>query len=442
MKLTKYKLGDVATFDISNVDKKFHEGEREVRLCNFTDVYYNWAVTSDMQSTFMQATASTAQIEKFTIQRGQVAITKDSETRHDIGIPCYIADDFENVVLGYHCALITPDPEKLDGRYLNAYLNSKVAKEYFANNASGSGQRYALGIDAIKGITLFLPSIQEQRLIGKLFSDIDRKIAENRAINRNLEAIAKQLYDYWFVQFDFPDENGKPYKSSGGKMVWNDQLKREIPEGWNTCKLGDLIDFRRGISYSTKTITGNGIPMINLATFSVNGSFKYDGLKTYSGEYNYSKVLKAYDLVMCNTQQTAIDFTKDIIGKAMLVPPFYNGDVVSSHHVTTLVPKSINSIKFYLAYLTNTGFFHRYAAGCCTGTNITGLNIDGLKQYKMEVPTDCILNKFSNITKDIIDKCCINSKVNSQLIKLRDELLPLLMNGQVTVTPPAVNCDL
>jgi type I restriction enzyme S subunit len=190
MKLTKYKLEDVATFDISNVDKKFHEGEREVRLCNFTDVYYNWAVTSDMQSTFMLATASTTQIEKFTIQRGQVAITKDSETRHDIGIPCYIADDFENVVLGYHCALITPDPEKLDGRYLNAYLNSKVAKEYFANNASGSGQRYALGIDAIKGITLFLPSIQEQQLIGKLFSDIDREIAVNRSINRNLPLAA------------------------------------------------------------------------------------------------------------------------------------------------------------------------------------------------------------------------------------------------------------
>lgn len=190
MKLTKYKLGDVATFDISNVDKKCHEGERKVRLCNFTDVYYNWAVTKEYQSSFMIASASVNQIDKFTLQKGQVAITKDSETRFDIGIPCYIADDFDNVVLGYHCALITPNPEKLDGRYLNAFLNSKVAKEYFENNASGSGQRYALGIDAIKNIALYLPNIQEQHKIGKLFSDIDRKIATNRAINRNLTQTA------------------------------------------------------------------------------------------------------------------------------------------------------------------------------------------------------------------------------------------------------------
>ena len=190
MKLHKYKLIDVATCEISNIDKKTKSGEQSVRLCNFTDVYYNWAVTESMSDKFMVATASDSQIGKLSLKKGQVAITKDSETRHDIGIPCYIADTLKESVLGYHCALITPNPELLDGRYLNAYLNSKLAKEYFANNASGSGMRYSLPIDAIKNIVLYLPDIETQRAVGKIFSNIDRKIALNREINRNLPLTA------------------------------------------------------------------------------------------------------------------------------------------------------------------------------------------------------------------------------------------------------------
>ena len=124
MELKQYKLSDVAIVEISSVDKKTKEGETPVRLCNFTDVYHNWAITSDMANNFMEATANAREIEKFTIKKGQVAFTKDSETRDDIGIPTYIADDFENVLLGYHCALITPDESKISGKYLNAFMHS------------------------------------------------------------------------------------------------------------------------------------------------------------------------------------------------------------------------------------------------------------------------------------------------------------------------------
>lgn len=191
MELKKYRLSEVASFEISNTDKKSKDGEAPIRLCNFTDVYYNWAITEGMSESFMIATASDKQIQKLSLHKGQVAITKDSETRHDIGIPAYIADDIENTVLGYHCALITPNPKMLDGRYLNAYLNSNLAKDYFANNASGSGMRYSLPIDAIKNIVLYLPSIEIQHQIGAIFSAIDRKIELNREINRNLPLTAQ-----------------------------------------------------------------------------------------------------------------------------------------------------------------------------------------------------------------------------------------------------------
>ena len=186
MEHRKYKLRDIATVEISGVDKKHKEGESPVMLCNFVDVYYNWAITSEMVNNFMEATARPNEIERFKLKKGQVAITKDSETRFDIGIATYIADDFDNVILGYHNALITPNPEKLNGKYLNALLHTDYARKYFANNASGSGQRYALSVDALNDFPVPLIPLEEQIRIGNIFSSIDQKIALNRAINDNL----------------------------------------------------------------------------------------------------------------------------------------------------------------------------------------------------------------------------------------------------------------
>ena len=242
MELKKYKLGDIAEIYISSIDKKSKEGEQSVRLCNFVDIYHNWAITKDLVPNFMIASANDNNIKRFSLKEGYVAFTKDSETRDDIGIPAYIADDLDNTVLGYHCALVKPNADILSGKYLNAFLHSDYIKKYFELNATGSGMRYTLSTETLNNIPILAPSLEMQEFIGKIFSDIDRKICLNRQINDNLEAMAKQLYDYWFVQFDFPNEEGKPYKSSGGAMVWNEKLKREIPKGWNTVVIGDILD--------------------------------------------------------------------------------------------------------------------------------------------------------------------------------------------------------
>lgn len=259
MSLNKYKLADIAKIEISGVDKKTIEGEIPVRLCNFVDVYYNWAITKEKAKSFMVASAKQTEIDKCSIGKGMVAITKDSETRDDIGVATYIADDFDNVVLGYHCALIIPNSAFVDGKYLNAFMHTRYIQKYFENNASGSGQRYTLSNDTIGNIPVLLPSIDEQHTIGKVLADIDRKIELNKRINDNLEAMAKQLYDYWFVQFDFPNEEGKPYKSSGGAMVWNEKLKREIPKGWSTLPISAILDkYPTTKRYETKEYLSQG----------------------------------------------------------------------------------------------------------------------------------------------------------------------------------------
>lgn len=182
----KYRLGEIATVEISGVDKKIKDGEKKIRLCNFVDVYYNWAITIVQHDSSMPATARPNEISKFQLRKGQVALTKDSETRDDIGISTYIADDFDDVILGYHCALITPQRNILDGSYLNAILHTEYAKKYFACNASGSGQRYALSVEALNSFPVPKIPLSEQKQIGEIFSSLDKKMELNRQINQNL----------------------------------------------------------------------------------------------------------------------------------------------------------------------------------------------------------------------------------------------------------------
>ena len=191
--LKRYRLGNVAEILVSSIDKKSKEGETSVKLCNFVDVYHNWAITSDMVNEFMTATTNANNINRFSLKKGYVAFTKDSETRDDIGISTYIADDLDNTVLGYHCALVKPDSNILSGKYLNAFLHSDYIKRYFELNATGSGMRYTLSTDTLYNLPIIIPSLEVQNRIGDIFSNIDRKIKFNRRINDNLYSPGRSL---------------------------------------------------------------------------------------------------------------------------------------------------------------------------------------------------------------------------------------------------------
>lgn len=309
------------------------------------------------------------------------------------------------------------------------YYSMSLKKKYFRQLA-GATTTPILPKRIFDDIDIYIPSIEMQNRIVGVLKGIDDKIQNNNKINQELESMTKVIYDYWFLQFDFPDKNGKPYKSSGGKMVWNEMLKREIPKGWEVKDIGSMVEASRGISYNSFTLEGKGVPMINLASFNVDGSYKMSGIKSYSGEYTQDKILKPYDLVMCNTQQTAIDYKKDIIGKSFLVPDIFEGDIVSSHHVTTINVIKKN-MKFYLNSLFNTSFFHKYISGFTNGTNILGLLFDGVEKYKVVVPSESVLEKFSIFISNIEKQKSLIMRENQELIALRDFLLPLLMNGQV-----------
>ena len=413
MELKKYKLADIAKIEISGVDKKTIEGEIPVRLCNFVDVYHNWAITKDKAEHFMLASAKQAEIDKCSIAKGQVAITKDSETRDDIGIATYFADDFDNVVLGYHCALITPDPTIVDGKYLNAFMHTKYIQKYFENNASGSGQRYTLSNSTINTIPVLLPSLTEQHTIGKVLADIDRKIELNKQINDNLEAMAKQLYDYWFVQFDFPNEEGKPYKSSGGAMVWNEKLKREIPLGWTAANIFDELSVHYGFPFSTDLFTEEptNIPVVRIRDILENS------VSAYSREEAGEKYkLQKQDLLIGMDGNFHMNYWND------------NVSYLNQRSVRLRAkPKSTVSI---LQARYDIAPYIKAKELRAKGSTVGHLSDKDLKElFVLVSPNADFRNKFDSILAEIIENRC----EMESLTKQRDELLPLLMNGQATV---------
>ena len=413
MSLNKYKLADIAKIEISGVDKKTIEGEIPVRLCNFVDVYYNWAITKEKAKSFMVASAKQTEIDKCSIGKGMVAITKDSETRDDIGVATYIADDFDNVVLGYHCALIIPDSAVVDGKYLNAFMHTRYIQKYFENNASGSGQRYTLSNDTIGNIPVLLPSIDEQHTIGKVLADIDRKIELNKRINDNLEAMARQLYDYWFVQFDFPNEKGKPYKSSGGDMVWNEKLKREIPEGWNVANVFDELSVQYGFPFSTELFTEEptSIPVVRIRDILENSVSAYS-----EEEVDEKYKLQKQDLLVGMDGNFHMNYWND------------NVSYLNQRSVR-LRAKSKSTVSIMQAKYDIAPYIKAKELRA-KGSTVGHLSDKDLKElFVLVCPNIDFRNKFDSILAEIIENRC----EMIELTKQRDELLPLLMNGQATV---------
>lgn len=410
----QHELGDVADVLLSNVDKKTKLNERMIRLCNYTDVYKNSFINIEKSQGFMIATCNEDEYEKFILRKGQVAITKDSETADDIGVSTYISDDFQDVVLGYHLALITPNKDKLNGRFLHYWLNTKQAKKYFENNAGGSGQRYSLSLNCLKSIPLRIPDLPTQESISKVLSVLDTKIELNNRINTELEAMAKTIYDYWFVQFDFPDKNGKPYKSSGGKMVYNKGLKREIPEGWENVILSDIANITMGQSPPGESYNEDG-----------EGTIFFQGCTDFGNRF---PSVRQY-----TTQPTRFAKEGDIL--LSVRAPVGTLNIAKEYCCIGRGLAALNSKDNCITYLFEVmkNLKQIFDRRNVDGTTFGSITKDDLFSLKVVKPEANILSRYNAIINPAFEKQNIIEIENQTLCELRDWLLPMLMNGQVKV---------
>lgn len=311
------------------------------------------------------------------------------------------------------CNLII-DSAKSDYRFV--YYALTWLNESLASLTNGAAQQN-LNAKTIADFCIPNLTLNAQRRIAAVLSAIDDKIELNRRLNDNLEAMAQALYDYWFVQFDFPDENGKPYKSSGGKMVWNEVLKREIPEGWKVGNSYDICELLNGLACQKYPACNGGIPVIKI--------------KEMHGGYG-----KDTDFVSPDVPGKYIINNGDILfswSATLEVMIWCGGLGCLNQHIFKVTPtiESKSFVYYQLKQLIQT--FCRIAES--RKTTMGHITTDHLQQTRFCIPSHKVLVDFESSVHSIIVRSITVQTESLHLTKQRDFLLPLLMNGLVQVKP-------
>ena len=272
----------------------------------------------------------------------------------------------------------------------------------------------SMTFDSYYNLDIVLPELDVQQKIASVLSALDSKIELNNRINAELEAMAKTLYDYWFVQFDFPDKNSKPYKTSGGKMVWNEELKRVIPEGWEDVELQDIANITMGQSPPGESYNENGDGEIFYQGCTDFG-FRFPSIRQYTTEP--SRFAKKGDILLSVRAPVGtmnISINDCCIGRGLAA-----------------LNSKDNCIPFLYEVLRNLKqVFDRRNTD---GTTFGAITKDDLFSLKVVKPKDHILKSFSAILNPVFEKQNVIALENQKLTELRDWLLPMLMNGQVKV---------
>ena len=304
--------------------------------------------------------------------------------------------------------------DKLNPDFAYYLISSKLVRTQLSAAAQQTKIRHT-SPDKIKDCTVWIPDYAEQEKIGKLLSVLDDKIALNRRMNAKLEQMAKQLYDYWFVQFDFPNENGKPYKASGGKMEYNEVLKREIPAGWEAKSIFDACDLLYGFPYATEP-------------------FDEDDLTASKKPY---KIVRIRDIqnnsYSAKTTEKVDDKYRTRINDLLIGMDGYfhmnfwsrNDDYINQR-IVRLRKTCISTLILYFQIMP----FIKFKEEKAKGSTVGHLSDKDLKQLFVLIPND---KSLSNHFETILN---MTTKTNAEIEKLtalRDRLLPLLMNGQVEV---------
>ena len=332
---------------------------------------------------------------------------------------------YEQATWAHNTALFVKDFKGNNPKYLYYFLKNLHLDKIFDK---GSSVVPSLDRKVVHSLNIsFHKDVDIQTRIATVLSNIDRKITLNRAINQNLEAMAKQLYDYWFVQFDFPNEKGKPYKASGGKMVWNEKLKREIPQGWITKTINEVCTSCRGVSYGKNELLSNGNGVLVFRGNNIeNNHIVYDSNVAFVPYdlINEEQRIKEGDIVM-----TMSSGSKAHVGKCAM---FYKD---SKHtfgaFLSKFTPK--NEMRYMIFLFLISEYFKSLITAFCNGTGINNLTNQTFDDVILVLPNENILQQFESKVKPLFSMIGSNEENIEVFTKQRDELLPLLMNGQVSV---------
>ncbi len=413
MQLKKYKLGQICTIIPGYAFKANDFGEGNNVVVKIADIKPPYIDVDNADHTSYTPKESRTQIK-----RGDFVMAMIGATIGKIGI---LIQNVDNVYINQRVCTFIPK-EGFDKNYLFYLLAQDRFRQFVLANVDSSSAQPNIGHNTLYNYEQEIPTIEHQRIIASILSNLDRKIALNRAINRNLEALAKQLYDYWFVQFDFPDEHGRPYKSSGGKMVWNEVLKREVPEGWEVKPLNEWLEIKSGFSFKSDSYLMSGkYKIITIKNVQENH------LDTSGCDYIDSLPEGIKDWSKLKVDDRLISLTGNC-GRLCIVT---EKDLLLNQRVGLLYCD--NSEKEFVYRLLCSTEFQTLCSNLAKGAAQANLSPIELCKQNSIYPPEKILSAFGRSMKPITEQYINNEQQNSDLVKRRDELLPLLMNGQITV---------
>ena len=421
MELKKYKIGDLVQVTRgASLGGEFYATQGNyVRLTCGNFDYRNNCFKENQSKDNIYYTGGFK--EEFLLEKGDIITPLTEQAIGLLGSTARIPESGK-YIQSQDIAKIDCNESLLDKDFAFYLISSACVKQQLSAAAQQTKIRHT-SPDKIKECTVWIPSLDIQKRIGRILTDIDNKIAINRQINDNLEAMAKQLYDYWFVQFDFPNEDGKPYKSSGGAMVWNEKLKREIPTSFDVKSLSEIIEVKDGTHDSPKP-QDNGYFLLTSKHLTERGL-------DYASAYKISK--EDYESI---NKRSKVD-TNDIlfsmigtIGNSYFVEETNINFAIKNMALFKTSAKRWFSEYLYL-YLSSCDYKH-YEGNSLSGSIQKFVSLRTLRDMPILYHED-IIKVFAKEVRNIITMMVNLRKENIELTKQRDELLPLLMNGQATV---------
>ena len=419
LEMKKYKLSEIASF-IGSGMTPLRSNEN---YWNSKD--YPWLKTEqlgeyqifDTSEYISKVALEETNLKLFPKNTLSVAMYGEGKTRGNVSILA------EQMTTNQACCNIIVDNKFANYKFVYYWLKNS----YYKLRSLSSGIRNNLNSEDIKKFEINLPSLPTQQKIAAVLSSLDDKIALNKKINAKLEAMAKRLYDYWFVQFDYPDKNGKPYKTSGGKMVWNEVLKRKIPKGWKVVEMSSVIkQINTGLNPRDNFILGNGkIKYVTVKNLTEEGHIDFSNCDLVNSEaqkiiHERSQIQKG-DILFASIcplgrcyliQDSPEDW--DINESVFSIRP--NIDKITSEFLYTLLREA-----YYVKKMTQKA----------TGSIFKGIIINDIEKIEIVLPPKEVINAFSKKTLPIFNYQLTIQKEIQKLTDLRDRLLPLLMNGQV-----------
>ena len=301
----------------------------------------------------------------------------------------------------------------LNQRYM--YYLMKTNESYIKNFANGTST-LTITKESVKNLKFQVPSLLIQEKIASILSNLDKKIELNNQINQKLEAMSKTLYDYWFVQFDFPDADGKLYKSSGGKMVYSEELKREIPEGWEVNSLWNIANYFNGLAMQKhRPTTKEFLRVIKIKEMNEGFSDKTEHAKI---DINEKAIVNNGDILFSWSATLDVKIWTQGIGAL-------------NQHIFKVTSQKYPKTFFYFELLNYLQHFKMMAEK--RKTTMGHITQEHLKQSRIVIPPNDLIKILDKKLKPMLDKKVLLEVENQKLTQLRDWLLPMLMNGQVGI---------